>query len=158
MGYVEDNLISGETILYRTRVHWWVLFWPSFAAAWLCLLSLPLLADSSTTGIGLFLLITAVATLALAIVFRTATEIAVTNRRVLIKSGVLKRKTLELLLSKIESIGVEESIFGRLLGYGTVVVRGTGGTPEPFKKIAHPIEFRRQVQQQIEAVAGTARP
>jgi len=41
---------------------------------------------------------------------------------------------------------------GRLLGYGTVVIHGTGGTPEPFVKIAHPSEFRREVQQQIDAV------
>ena len=52
-------------------------------------------------------------------------------------------------MSRIESIAVEESAMGRLLGYGTVIVRGTGGTPEVFEKIAHPLEFRAQVQSQI---------
>jgi uncharacterized membrane protein YdbT with pleckstrin-like domain len=74
---------------------------------------------------------------------------AVTNRRVLIKTGIASRRTLDLMLSRVESIGVEESTFGRMLGYGSVIVRGTGGTPEPFVMIAHPQDFRRAVQQQI---------
>jgi uncharacterized membrane protein YdbT with pleckstrin-like domain len=69
---------------------------------------------------------------------------------VVVKVGLTSRRTVELLLSKIESIGVEESLFGRMLGYGTVLLRGTGGTPESFNTIAHPLEFRREVQQQIE--------
>ena len=50
----------------------------------------------------------------------------------------------------MESIGVEESVMGRMLGFGTVIIHGTGGTPEVFNIIAHPLEFRTQVQQQIE--------
>jgi len=80
---------------------------------------------------------------------RNATEMAVTNRRVLIKTGMTSRRTLDLMLSRVESIGVEETAAGRMLGYGSVVVRGTGGTPEPFLMIAHPQEFRRAVQEQI---------
>jgi uncharacterized membrane protein YdbT with pleckstrin-like domain len=80
---------------------------------------------------------------------RNATEMAVTDRRVLIKTGMGSRRTLDLMLSRVESIGVEETFFGRMLGYGSVVVRGTGGTPESFVMIAHPQEFRRSVQQQI---------
>jgi hypothetical protein len=63
--------------------------------------------------------------------------------------GIMKRRTLEILLQKVESLEVEENFMGRILSFGTVVVRGTGGTPEPFPKIAHPLEFRRQVEQQI---------
>jgi uncharacterized membrane protein YdbT with pleckstrin-like domain len=78
---------------------------------------------------------------------RKATEIAVTNKRIVIKTGLLNRRTFELLLSKVESIGVEEGLLGRTLGYGLAVVRGTGGTPEPFKNVVFPQELRRQVQQ-----------
>ena len=88
---------------------------------------------------------------------RNATEMAVTDRRVVVKVGVAARRTFELLLSKVESIGVEETVMGRILGYGTVIVRGTGGTPEPFDRVAHPIEFRKQVQQQIEKSQERAR-
>jgi uncharacterized membrane protein YdbT with pleckstrin-like domain len=80
---------------------------------------------------------------------RNATEMAVTNKRVIVKSGLANRRTIELLLPRIESIAVEEPALGRLLGYGTVIVRGTGGTPEVFPQIARPLEFREQVQRQI---------
>ena len=83
------------------------------------------------------------------LVRRSATEMAVTNKRVIVKSGLADRRTIELLLPRIESIAVEEPALGRLLGYGTVIVRGTGGTPEVFPQIARPLEFREQVQRQI---------
>jgi uncharacterized membrane protein YdbT with pleckstrin-like domain len=75
---------------------------------------------------------------------------AVTNRRVVIKTGLTSRKTIEMLLNKVESIEVIETAFGRMLGFGTIVVIGTGGTLEPFHNVAHPLEFRSQVQQHIE--------
>jgi hypothetical protein len=61
-------------------------------------------------------------------------------------------------LAKIESISVDQSLAGRMFGFGTIVVRGTGGTPEPFATIAHPLEFRRRVQEQIDKLpeGGTA--
>src|SRR6516162_6065037 len=81
---------------------------------------------------------------------RNATEMAVTNRRVVIKTGLARRKTIEMLLNKVESIEVNETTLGRILGYGTIAVIGTGGTLEPFHNVAHPLQFRSQVQQQIE--------
>ena len=101
-------------------------------------------------GGGVGLLVCGVVAILLGMVRRNATEMAVTNRRVVIKTGLVSRKTIEMLLNKVESIEVSEAMFGRMLGYGTIVVIGTGGTPEPFHKVAHPLEFRRQVQQQIE--------
>ncbi len=83
------------------------------------------------------------------IIRRLATEVAVSNRRVLIKTGLLSHRSVEVLLSKIESIGVDESVVGRILGYGSVIVRGTGGTFETFDKVAHPNDLRRQVQGQL---------
>ena len=83
------------------------------------------------------------------LVRRNTTEMAVTNKRVIVKTGLANRRTIELLLSRIESIAVEEPALGRLLGFGTVIVRGTGGTPEVFPQIARPLEFREQVQRQI---------
>jgi hypothetical protein len=55
------------------------------------------------------------------------------------------------MLAKVESIGIDETVMGRILGYGTVVIHGTGGTPEPFQRIARPSAFRMAVQQQIDA-------
>ncbi len=80
---------------------------------------------------------------------RNVTEMAVTNKRVIVKSGLVDRRTTEILLSRIESVVVDEPALGRMLGYGTVIVRGTGGTPEIFEKIQHPLKLREQVQSQI---------
>ena len=99
-------------------------------------------------GVALFLCGTIV--ILMGMIRRNATEMAVTNRRVVIKTGLASRKTIEMLLGKVESIEVNETAVGRMLGYGTIVVIGTGGTPEPFHNVAHPLEFRSQVQQLIE--------
>jgi uncharacterized membrane protein YdbT with pleckstrin-like domain len=79
---------------------------------------------------------------------------AVTTRRVIVKVGLLTRKTIEMMLNKIETIEVRETLMGRLMSYGTIVVIGTGGTPEPFQRLAHPTQFRNQVQQQIEKLSS----
>jgi uncharacterized membrane protein YdbT with pleckstrin-like domain len=160
LSYVESNLIPGEQVLYKTGLHWIVLFWPVLFAAFFGLGALPLLIVSIATigdkngpagGVTAFVLLLMAGLLVfLGYLKRAATEMAVTNKRVIIKTGLLSRRTFELLMSKIESIGVDEGMLGRMLGYGSLVVRGTGGTPEPFKNISHPLEFRRQVQQQIE--------
>ncbi len=153
MGYIEKNLISGERLVYRTGLHWSVLFWPVALTALLdaggifCLLQ----KDQSIQFAGIGLLVVSAVVLAIAVVKRNAVEIGVTNRRVMIKTGIANRRSLEIMLPKVESVGIDEPPMGRLLGYGTVVIHGTGGTPEPFVKIAHPSEFRREVQQQIDA-------
>jgi uncharacterized membrane protein YdbT with pleckstrin-like domain len=168
MGYVDRNLVPGETLLYRTRHHWLVLLGPVFVGLLLVVPGVALLVEAIAThdsaGLvvgsttispqmmaiaGAILVAAAILTFSYGVVKRNATEMAVTNRRVLIKTGMTSRRTLDLMLSRVESIGVEESTAGRVLGYGSVIVRGTGGTPEAFLMIAHPQEFRRAVQQQI---------
>jgi uncharacterized membrane protein YdbT with pleckstrin-like domain len=81
---------------------------------------------------------------------RNATEMAVTTRRVVIKTGLASRRTVEMLLNKVETIEVSEPGMGRVLGYGSITMIGTGGTSEAFHKMAHPLEFRNEAQQQIE--------
>ena len=126
MGYVESNLMAGEEVTHRTRLHWTV-----------------------------FVSIKAIFTLFLApLVARATSEFAVTNRRVIIKVGLVSRRTVELNLEKVESIGVEQSVLGRILGYGTIIVVGTGGTKEPFRQIADPMGFRRAVNLATEALRG----
>ena len=163
MGYIEKNLIPGEEVLYQTRLHSVAVLFPMtvgllMSASGLFCFYASMTSRQDTNEIsrlwatsGMILIVLGGATIGLAVLKRNATEMAVTNRRILIKSGVISRRTIELLLSRVESIVITEPIFGRMLGYGTVIVRGTGGTPEPFGLIAHPMEFRRCVQEQIEA-------
>lgn len=99
--------------------------------------------------LGSLLLTGAAVSIGAGLIRKNSTEVAVSNRRVLIKTGLISRKTIEVTLSKVESVGVDESAFGRMLGYGDVIVRGTGGTSESFTRIANPEELSRQVQGQL---------
>jgi uncharacterized membrane protein YdbT with pleckstrin-like domain len=73
-------------------------------------------------------------------------EFGVTNKRVIIKVGFLRRRTLELLLKHVEAISVDQSVIGRILGFGSITLTGTGGVREVFHSISSPLEFRRQIQ------------
>jgi uncharacterized membrane protein YdbT with pleckstrin-like domain len=163
MSYVRSNLVPGETVIYETRLHWIVTLGHLIVGC--LLLALPgailLYYAHNQSGIdskelhlmeggAAVLLISGIIVILVGIVRRNATEMAVTNRRVVIKTGLASRKTIEMLLNKVESIEVSETTAGRILGYGTVVVIGTGGTSEPFHRVAHPLEFRNRVQHQIE--------
>jgi uncharacterized membrane protein YdbT with pleckstrin-like domain len=163
MSYIDSNLIPGETVVYRTRLHWIVMFWSIVIGSLLLALPGALLlyyalsqtrAESQMShvmdGGGIALLIAGLVVILMGMLRRNATEMAVTTRRVVIKSGLASRKTIEMLLNKVESIEVSETTFGRMLGYGTITVIGSGGTLEPFREMAHPLAFRSQVQQQIQ--------
>ncbi len=169
MSYVEKHLIAGEKVVYTTGLHWVVLLGPAVLSLLFGALGVALLVGSATNhgaqpassaammAGGVISLVVAAICIVTGILKRNATEMAVTDKRLVIKVGVAGRRTLELLLQKVESIAVEESLMGRVLGYGTVIVHGTGGTPEPFDLMAHPIEFRKQVQQQIEKLLDKSR-
>jgi uncharacterized membrane protein YdbT with pleckstrin-like domain len=162
LSYAEKHLIAGENVQYETRLHWIVMLGHVLIAAVLGLVGVSLLltAWSTVNGVeassaaalrwaGVTCLVVAAIFFGVGLLRRSATEMAVTNKRVIVKSGLADRRTIELLLPRIESIAVEEPAMGRLLGYGTVIVRGTGGTPEVFSQIARPLEFREQVHRQI---------
>lgn len=140
VGYVEESILAGERVVYRTTLHKIVFIWPV------------LFLLIAVLGAGwLFYLLAAVAGV-LAYAEYTTSEFGVTNRRVLAKVGIISRRSLEILLTKVEGIGVNQGVFGRMFGYGTIVITGTGGTKEPFKTIAKPFDFRKHVQEQVAAV------
>jgi uncharacterized membrane protein YdbT with pleckstrin-like domain len=149
-------------VQYETQLHWIVMLGHTLAGLVLTLIGVSLLimpwgsikgGAASFSGplrwVGAGCLLAAAIFFGIGLVRRNATEMAVTNKRVIVKTGLADRRTIELLLQRIESIAIEEPAMGRVLGYGTVIVRGTGGTPEVFPQIAHPLEFREQVQRQI---------
>ena len=149
MSYIDDNLMTGEEITYRAKLHWIVFRWP---VIWFVIALLFFSGGSDTSFVGgLFFLIAIVTGIASFINYSTS-EFAVTNRRVLAKVGFIRRNSLEVLLTKVEGIQVNQGIFGRILGYGSIVVSGTGGSKDPFHRISAPLEFRRRVQEQVAAV------
>jgi uncharacterized membrane protein YdbT with pleckstrin-like domain len=160
MSYIEKNLSAGETLRYKTGCHWIVLLWPLVGGLILGLAGLAMLANGwlaarqgvSYPGVivvGALACLTAVALLAGGIIRRIATEVVVSNKRVLIKTGLFSRRSIEVLLTRVESVGMKQTLAGRILGYGTVVVNGIGGTREEFERIRHVDEFKRTVQAQL---------
>ena len=145
MSYLDQVLQPGEKILYRTTVSW-TLFIPGIALLILAIIAysaLPagLWASAALIIIGLpalFLLVRAWFT-------RWTTEIAVTNSRVILKRGFIRRHTIEMNMDKVESVDVDQSLLGRIFNYGNITVRGTGSSFEPLRMIDHPLRFRSQV-------------
>jgi uncharacterized membrane protein YdbT with pleckstrin-like domain len=157
MSYVESQLLPDEQIQYRAHLHRLIYFWPVLTAA---VAIVGTVAGRNTPGIWVTsLVVLAVAGIGLGrkMLLRRTSEFAVTDKRVVIKVGWVRRRTLETMLGKIEGVGVDQTIAGRILGYGTLTVTGTGGTHEQFSMIASPLEFRKQVQTQIAAAESLAR-
>jgi len=117
--YINKNLIKGETVEYETHLHWKIYF----------------------TFSGLF-------TLFIYPYIRQITnEFVITNKRVVVKRGLVSRYTFEMNLNKIETVNVDQSIWGRIFGFGTITIVGTGGTREVVDSISKPLEFRRKFQE-----------
>jgi len=151
MSYVEEHLMPGEQVVHRAHLHWAAFLWPIvwfIAAVWLFSVG----GDTAPVFGTLVLFLVFPPAIIAALIARRTSEFAVTNKRVLIKTGLIRRHSLETLVSKIESIGVSQGILGRLLDFGTIVVSGTGGSKDPFHRIADPMQFRRKVQEQIAAM------
>ncbi|MDR3554954.1 MAG: PH domain-containing protein [Syntrophobacteraceae bacterium] len=148
MSYIKENLIRDENILYQCRLHWVVVFpWPII---WLIVAVVifingghwAMLGGSITAAIAVFKAIESFITY-------STSEFGVTNYRVIAKVGFIRRKSLEVLLSKIESIRVNQTVLGRIIGYGSITISGTGGTHDLFPYISDPLKLRRKIQEQI---------
>jgi len=164
MSYVDESLVPGESVAYRARLHWIVVAPALLGGGMIDMIGVGLVvaalvgrgprghASVPMIILGAVLMLLGSAWMATGIIQWRATEITVTSRRVLIKTGIVSRHTTEILLAKVESISIEESMIARVLGFGKLTVHGTGGTPETFERIASPHAFRRQVQIQIEGL------
>jgi uncharacterized membrane protein YdbT with pleckstrin-like domain len=150
MKYVQRVLQPGETVVHESRLHP-LIFLPALLllaiAVALFVASLQFIGD---VKIGLeaaaaIFAVFAIASWLRATIRRATTELAITDRRVIYKAGLLARHTLEMNRSKVESIDVDQSILGRIFGFGTIVVRGTGGSLEPIRLISDPLAFRSQI-------------
>ena len=157
MSYVENNLVPGERVVYRAHLHWKI-YTTSILFVALGVISVTLAGLTRKTGVEssntprVLLWVAAAFGLAAIVTFlgafmkARASEFAVTDKRVIIKTGLFNRRTMETLLNKVENISVDQGMMGRVLNFGTIRVTGTGGTTEPFADISHPLEFRKQVQ------------
>ena len=150
MGYVERHLLPGERVLYKTRLHWVLFAKPVLvvlAGAILAVLLRQVQDPPWLWMIGGALALVGLLWSFVHYVEVMTSEFAVTTSRLIFKVGLISRYTTELLLSKVESIGVQQGLVGRVLNYGDLTVTGTGGAREVFRRVRDPIGFRNHVQQ-----------
>lgn len=146
MSYIDSNLLEGEFVTFRTRLHWLLFLGPVLLAVVILLpVAWFLVRGTRSTYVWIPLGVALLILLA-AFIKRQSSDFAVTNKRIMMKVGVFRTRSIELLLSKVEAIAVDQSLLGRIFGYGNIVVTGSGGTKEPFSQIQAPLGFRRAVQ------------
>lgn len=146
--YIDANLTTSERVIREAQVSWWSQ-WPFLLVGGLLLLS-GLGASFGGSGGGGFILFLALLFIGGAVLRVVTTELALTNKRVIAKTGFIRRNTIELRLEKVEGLMVNQGIFGRVLNYGSVLVSGTGGIKAPIPFISNPTQFRMVVNEFLE--------
>lgn len=133
MSYIESTLVKGEEVIYEGKLSVWSLL-PIVVVG---ILLLPFY------GAGLILLV-------VAYLRYISTELALTNKRIIAKVGFITRNTIEINLSKVESIRISQGLFGRLMNFGGIIVSGSGASHAPILGINNPLEFRKHVLEKTE--------
>jgi len=136
MTYITDTLAKDETLLAEGKISKWSLFHIYCAAV--------------IFGVSIICLPISAALLLYAYLKIRSTEMGVTSKRVIRKSGVIMRDTSEIRLSKVESVSVKQGFLGRIFGYGDVIISGSGGNDAVMKGVKDPLVFRRLVDDACE--------
>lgn len=163
MGYVENNLMPGEEVVYTGHVHVFSLV-PGlvtfiFGAILASLpsthpqLAVPAIRMFCWVG-GVMFLLSGGFHLLQALIRKSTTELALTTRRVIAKSGIIMREITELNYSRIESFTVDQPILGMIFGYGTFFIHGIGGSKAGIKCVAHPMQLRHQALELLDKSSG----
>ena len=159
MSYICKNLMKAEHVVYQSKVHWFIFVGP---VLWLTIGGLfwaIAVAETSAEAPEGSAFIAACAAVMIffgllrflqALLTKLTTEFGVTNKRVIAKQGWIRRDTTELNHSKVERLAVDQSIAGRIFGFGTVTVQGTGGGKTPIQNIDDPMRLRRETMQIID--------
>jgi uncharacterized membrane protein YdbT with pleckstrin-like domain len=149
MSYIGQGGISREGSVYQTRLHWVV-----FSAPLVYMLFGFITLANHVSHIGWVFVTLGLLGVLLACINYALSEFSVTPKRVLIKTGFMRRRSID--LARANGIAVNQGVWARILGYGTLVVGGTGGAHEKFHNIKAAPEFHKRVQEQI-AAAQAAR-
>jgi uncharacterized membrane protein YdbT with pleckstrin-like domain len=147
--YVDRVLEPGESVRYRTTVSW-IVYIPSGVLAAIALAALLVGVNYPDSDrifwfVATVSAVVAMCNFAYAWFRRWTTEIAVTDRRVILKRGFIRRATMEMNLAKVESVDVDQTLSGRLFNYGNVTIRGTGSSFEILRTIDAPLKLRSTV-------------
>ena len=148
MSYLQRVLQPGEQVRHVASIHW-IGYWSGVAVAVLAVIACWLSETMYLTGFWRYTAY-ALALVAVGLLIQQwfqwwITEIAVTNRRIIYKKGLIRRQTNEMNMDKVESVQIDQSILGRILNYGTVMILGTGEGFETLHAIASPIGLRNSI-------------
>ena len=146
MSYIHKNLQTNETIEYKANIHWFIFVMPIIGLAFGYIFYST--KTSLTHYTGLIILILSSFQLLKRLLFKISTEYVITNKRVILKSGILSRDALELMVNKCEGLRINQSFIGRIFGFGSILVT-TGGVTKTFRFVANPIKFRNEINRQI---------
>ena len=148
VSYVQRVLQPGEQVRHISPIHW-IVYWPGVAVALLALVAYWFSETRFLTGMWRYtayaLALVAVVLLIQRWIRCRVTEIAVTDRRVIYKKGLIRRRTNEMNMDKVESVKIDQSIFGRMFDFGNVTILGTGEGFNTLRTIASPIELRNSI-------------
>jgi uncharacterized membrane protein YdbT with pleckstrin-like domain len=135
-----------DDVVYRTGLHWVIFLWPCIIA----FLGIFLFFKFQTFKEVAYLVIGfSLVWLFVQYITYQFSSITIKTKRVVIRTGLLVRQTLDLPLSKMESIDIRQSIIGSLLGFGTIIITGTGGSVNIIDQISHPLTCRRHIEQMM---------
>ena len=149
MNYIETNLQPGEEIKYVAKLHFFLFVQPVILLLiGAVLASSPKEISAMTHYAGLVLLFFGLVSLVQRVLVKVGSSYAVTNKRVVLKTGVVSRRAVDLMLAKCEGLHIKQSMFGRIFGFGTITVT-TGGVTSSYPFIANPLAFRREINTQI---------
>lgn len=140
--YIDQNLARDEKVIVKAQVTWLSQFWYLLFGGLFVLMALP------SKSFVFFLI--GVIFIAIAAIHVITTELALTNRRIIAKSGLIRRNTIELKVNRVESLGVDQGVLGRIFNFGSITVKGVGGSNAPIPYIARPMEFRQQVNHHLD--------
>jgi len=152
MAYIDENLLQGEKLAHTTTLHW-IIFLKPFLLFIFSFIVMILIWDADIDILkwiyyGLYIISFGLASIET--IKLITTEFGVTNKRVIIKKGIIQRDSLEIFLHKVSGIQVNQKILGRIFNFGTIIISGTGGNREYFDNINDPLKLRRSVQEQVE--------
>jgi len=151
MTQLDNNLLTDERILYRTKKHWIIFFVPAVLtiATFFFFINQNVYVSSIAWLPGIAAAITWVNQFLLYI----TSEFAVTNKRIMMREGFFFKHTNETRLTTIANASVYQSLLGQILNYGAVEIQAFGGSTDPFMLIAKPNVFQRELQGQLDRVA-----
>jgi membrane protein YdbS with pleckstrin-like domain len=168
MSSIDQQLVQGEFVHYRARLHWIVLVGPFVVSAVCGIVGLLLVAvavifwmDNEAIQSAFLTGIVAVQVagwiILLGLLHRALAEIAITNRRILKSGGLIRRRTVQLSLPNIKSVDTRQSPMGHMLGYGSIIVVASGKTNRPFRYVPGPLDFKHRVEEEVAKLKTVSR-